>query len=48
MTLEADQDAELKELNAKIYYFHATQISLDVAGIDLDMKIVKVRFSLSC
>ena len=32
MTLEPDQAAELKALNAKIYYLPATKMSLDVAG----------------
>jgi pyruvate ferredoxin oxidoreductase gamma subunit len=42
MTLEADQAAELKELNAKIYYLPATKMSLDVAGIDLATNMAMV------
>ncbi len=42
MTLEPDQTAELEELNAKIYYLPATQMSLDVAGIDLATNMAMV------
>ncbi len=42
MTLEPDQAAELKELNAKIYYIPASQMSLDVAGIDLATNMAMV------
>ena len=35
MRLEPDQDRELKEINARIFYLPATTLSLDVAGIDL-------------
>ena len=42
MTLEPDHEAELKELNAKIYYLPATQMSLDVAGIDLATNMAMV------
>jgi len=42
MTLEPDQAAELKDLNAKIYYLPATQMSLDVAGIDLATNMAMV------
>jgi pyruvate ferredoxin oxidoreductase gamma subunit len=42
MNLEPDQAAELKDLNAKIYYLPATQMSLDVAGIDLATNMAMV------
>ena len=42
MTLEPDQAAELKDLNAKIYYLPASQMSLDVAGIDLATNMAMV------
>ena len=42
MTLEPDQTAELKDLNAKIYYLPATKMSLDVAGIDLATNMAMV------
>ncbi len=42
MTLEADQTAELKDLNAKIYYLPATKMSLEVAGIDLATNMAMV------
>ena len=35
MNLHKDQDAELKKLRAKLYYFPATKLSLEVAGMDL-------------
>ena len=35
MRLEPDQDRELKEINARLFYLPATTLSLDVAGIDL-------------
>lgn len=42
MKLEADHQAELNSLNAKIYYLPATQMSLDVAGIDLATNMAMV------
>ena len=42
MTLEPDQTAELKDLNAKIYYLPATKMSLEVAGIDLATNMAMV------
>ncbi len=42
MTLESDQTAELKDLNAKIYYLPATKMSLEVAGIDLATNMAMV------
>jgi pyruvate ferredoxin oxidoreductase gamma subunit len=42
MTLEPDQAAELKDLNAKIYYLPATKMSLEVAGIDLATNMAMV------
>ncbi len=42
MTLEPDQTAELKDLNAKIYYLPATRMSLEVAGIDLATNMAMV------
>ena len=35
MNLHRDQAAELQKLRAKLYYFPATKISLEVAGMDL-------------
>ena len=35
MNLHKDQAAELKERRAKLYYFPATKLSLEVAGMDL-------------
>ncbi|MEK9140190.1 MAG: 2-oxoacid:acceptor oxidoreductase family protein, partial [Nitrospirota bacterium] len=35
MNLHRDQAAELKERRVKLYYFPATKISLEVAGMDL-------------
>jgi pyruvate ferredoxin oxidoreductase gamma subunit len=42
MTLESDQTAELKDLNARIYYLPATKMSLEVAGIDLATNMAMV------
>ncbi len=42
MTLEPDQTAELKDLNARIYYLPATKMSLEVAGIDLATNMAMV------
>ena len=42
MNLEPDQERELKELNAKLYYLPATTLSLDVAGIDLATNMAMV------
>lgn len=42
MNLEPDQERELKELDAKLYYLPATTLSLDVAGIDLATNMAMV------
>jgi pyruvate ferredoxin oxidoreductase gamma subunit len=42
MNFEPDQDAELKALNAKLYFLPATQLSLDVAGMDLATNMAMV------
>jgi len=42
MKLEPDQERELKELNAQLYYLPATKLSLEVAGIDLATNMAMV------
>ncbi len=42
MSFDPDQDAELKALNAKLYFLPATQLSLDVAGMDLATNMAMV------
>ena len=42
MKLEPDQERELKELNARLFYLPATKLSLDVAGIDLATNMAMV------
>ncbi len=42
MKLEPDQERELKELNAQLYYIPATKLSLEVAGIDLATNMAMV------
>jgi pyruvate ferredoxin oxidoreductase gamma subunit len=42
MKLEPDQERELKELNASLYYLPATRLSLEVAGIDLATNMAMV------
>jgi pyruvate ferredoxin oxidoreductase gamma subunit len=42
MNFEPDQAAELKALNAKLYFLPATQLSLDVAGMDLATNMAMV------
>lgn len=42
MNFEPDQDAELKALEAKLYFLPATQLSLDVAGMDLATNMAMV------
>ena len=42
MKLEPDQERELNELNAQLYYLPATKLSLEVAGIDLATNMAMV------
>ena len=42
MKLEPDQERELEELNAKLFYLPATKLSLEVAGIDLATNMAMV------
>jgi pyruvate ferredoxin oxidoreductase gamma subunit len=42
MNFDPDQDAELKALNAKLFFLPATQLSLDVAGMDLATNMAMV------
>ncbi len=42
MKLEPDQERELKELDAQLYYLPATTLSLEVAGIDLATNMAMV------
>ena len=42
MKFEPDQERELKALNAKLYFLPATQLSLDVAGMDLATNMAMV------
>ncbi len=42
MNLEPDQERELKELDAQLYYLPATTLSLEVAGIDLATNMAMV------
>ena len=42
MKFDSDQEAELKALNAKLYFLPATQLSLDVAGMDLATNMAMV------
>lgn len=42
MNFDPDQKAELNALNAKIYFLPATQLSLDVAGMDLATNMAMV------
>jgi len=42
MKLEPDQERELNQLNAQLYYLPATKLSLEVAGIDLATNMAMV------
>lgn len=42
MKFDPDQEAELSALNAKLYFLPATQLSLDVAGMDLATNMAMV------
>lgn len=42
MHFDPDQEAELKALNAKLYFLPATKLSLDVAGMDLATNMAMV------
>lgn len=42
MRFDQDQERELKELNAKIYFLPATKLSLEVAGMDLATNMAMV------
>lgn len=42
MKLAPDQERELKELDAQLYYLPATKLSLEVAGIDLATNMAMV------